>query len=184
MLDTPDLNLFAFFARPGETVFLRRAILLEGIAWGHGLSMAYIAHLSGIFTNTDQLQMVQPMLGEFQSHRVHLLCFLQALKPSIFTRILVLAIQAVTVPLYFLTCLVYSPLCHAGARFISSYAVHFYTDALTALDKGEMPRVTAMEAPPVAIRFYKLRVGSRFRDVLLNIRADDAFHSVFNEVCN
>lgn len=70
VLNTPDLNLFA---RPRETVFLRRTIMLEGIAWGHGLSMAYIGHLRDIRTYIDQLQMVQPMLGEFQSHRVHLL---------------------------------------------------------------------------------------------------------------
>lgn len=106
------------------------------------------------------------------------------MKPSIFTRVLLLVIQAVAVPLYFLTCLVYAPLCHSGAHFISSYAVDFYTDALTALDMGEMPHVAAMEAPPVAMWFYKVTVGSRFREVLLNIRADDAFVSLFNQVCN
>lgn len=183
VLDTPELNLSAFVERPRETIFLRRALLLESVHWIHGLTMAYVCHLRSILTNHDELQMVQPMLGEYQSHRIHLLSFLQALKPSIFTRVLLIVIQAMIMPVYFLVCLVYPPLALSIARFVAAHATHFYSDTLTALEKGEMPRVAAMKIPPVAAWFYNLPAGARFRELLLNIRADDAFHSFYNEIC-
>ncbi len=146
--------------------------------------MAYIGHLRGILTNTDQLQMVQPMLGEFQSHCVHLLCFLQASKPSIFTRVFLVGIQAVALPLYFTIGLVYPQLCCSVARISSAFMVRFYTGALTESDDREMPHIKAMEAQPVAMWFYKLPMGSPFDRVLKCMRADEYFNTIFNELCN
>jgi hypothetical protein len=75
--------------------------MLEAILCGPGLAMAYVYHLRGILTYMDQLDKVMPMLAEFESRRVHFTCFLQTLKPSIFTRAFLVAIQAVTLPVYF-----------------------------------------------------------------------------------
>lgn len=71
ILDPPLLSWGAFITNYDETIFLRRSILLEGVVWVHGLASAYANHLIGILNNKDMLQMVQPGLGEFQSHRVH-----------------------------------------------------------------------------------------------------------------
>jgi len=128
--------------------------------------------------------MVEPMLGEFRSHRVHLMCFLQASKPSIFTRVFLVGIQAVALPLYFTIDLVYPQLYHSVARISSATMVKFYTVALTELDEREMTHIKAMEAPPVAMWFYKLPMGSRFDLALKCMRADEYFNTVFNEVCN
>lgn len=126
LLDTSSLNLIAFHDRPKETVFLRHALLLESILCGHGLAMAYVYHLRGILTNTDQLDTVTSMLAEFESRRVHLTCFLQTLKPSIFTRAFLVMIQAVTLPLYSIIGLVYPSLCHAADRFHSFILMLFF----------------------------------------------------------
>ena len=63
VVDTPDLNLFAFFARPRETFFLRRALLLEGDAWGHGLAITCAASLA-IPTN---FKWCSPCSGNFKA---------------------------------------------------------------------------------------------------------------------
>jgi ubiquinol oxidase len=183
LFDSEKLNLTAFWNHPDETLFLRRALLLEGLAWGHGLALMTLHHFRGILTNTDQLEIVQPMMGEFQSHRVHNLVFAQALEPSILTRLLLFGAQAVFLPLYVCTCLVYPPLCHATARLIASYAVEFYTDAIKKVGSGEWEMVAKMQSPNVACWFYGLPPRSPFWEVLLNIRADDAFHAQFNAVC-
>jgi len=79
----------------------------------------------GILCNKDMLQMVQPGLGEFQSHRVHFLSTVQTLKPSIITRALILVIQFIALPIHFLTCLFYAPICHAATSFTASFGTHF-----------------------------------------------------------
>lgn len=93
ILDSRSLNLSALFDSPYETVFLRRILVLEGLAWSHGLAVAYSGHLRGIMGNKAKLELVQPMLGEFQSHRVHMLSLLQALQPAIWTRALIIVLQ-------------------------------------------------------------------------------------------
>lgn len=40
-----------------------------------------------------------------------------------------------------------------------------------------------MKAPYLAQWFYGLSPDAPFTDVLLCIRADDVFHSLFNEIC-
>jgi len=67
----------------------------------------------GTLNNKDMLQMVQPGLGEFQNHRVHFLVTVQTLKPSIITRALILAIQFIALPIHFLACLFYAPICES-----------------------------------------------------------------------
>lgn len=87
-------------------------------------------------------------------------------------------------PIYFGICLVYPPLCHAIAPFIGDLAVRLYTTAISDIDAKHMPRMAGeLIAPPVAQWFYGLEANPPFRDVLLCIRADDVFHTAFNEVC-
>lgn len=93
VLDSRHLNLGAFWDSPNETIFLRRRVVLEGLAWSHGLAVAYSGHLRSIMRNKAKVELVQPMLGEFQSHRVHMLSLLQALQPAIWTLALIIVLQ-------------------------------------------------------------------------------------------
>lgn len=79
IFDPAPLDWGSFFTNFEETIFLRRSVLVEGVVWVHGLASAYASHLMGILYNKDMLQMVQPGLGEFQSHRVHYLSTVQTL---------------------------------------------------------------------------------------------------------
>lgn len=183
ILDPAPLDWGSFINNTQETIFLRRSIFIEGLVWAHGLGSAYANHLAGIFDNTARLQVVQPGLGEFQSHRVHYFSTVQTLKPSIITRALVLVLQAIALPIHSAACLIYSPICHSATRFTAFFATQFFTDAIKAADRGEMPHLLSLRAPPVAQWFYGPPAGATYRDTLLNIRADDGFHVLFNEVC-
>ena len=65
----------------------------QGLAWCHGLATTHVHHLRGILANTSNVQMVDPMLGEFESHKVHLSVFLEGLQPALSTRLLLLVTQ-------------------------------------------------------------------------------------------
>lgn len=69
--------------------------------------------------------------------------------------------QAILLPIYFTTCLIHPPLCHAGARFVGTLAIQLYTDALIAAEKGkdDMPQSLSIRAPPIARWFYGLPVS-------------------------
>lgn len=58
-----------------------------------------------------------------------------------------------------------------------------HTDALLAATKGDkMRKLKATTAPPHAQWFWSLPPGTSFLDVVKTIRADDRFHSLFNEI--
>lgn len=51
------------------------------------------AHLRGLLFGTDQTDMVQIKLGEWQSHRAHQQSFMQAYPPAILTRVFLIFLQ-------------------------------------------------------------------------------------------
>lgn len=183
LVDSEMLNMGSFFSNYDETIFFRRGLLLTGVAWCSPLAMAFAYHLRGIFTNTDNVEMVQSLLGEYQSHRTHYFSFVQVLKPSIFTRLLLLIAQAVIVPFVFFTCLIYPPVAHSTAAFAASYGMELYTNAIKEMEKGQMPEVAKLHAPPISQWMYGLPPNTSFYDALTNFRADDAWHTFFNEAC-
>jgi len=71
-----------------------------------------------------------------------------------------------TFPIHFLACLFYAPICHAATRFTASFATQFYTDAIKAADRGAMPHLLSLRAPPIAQCFYFLPSGASYRDAL------------------
>jgi len=74
-------------------------------------------------------------------------------------------------------------MCHSLAKFIGGLAVRLYSTALDDMDAGHMPCLTELHAPIIAQWFYGLGPSASIRDVFLCIRADDVFHTMFNEVC-
>lgn len=123
LFDSMGLGLGAFLTSTRETIYLRRVLLMAvGVArsdewvpaWSiysnplnpsiakpphqtllgsHGLAGAFAAHLRGLLFGTDQSEMVHCKIGEWQSHTAHQQSLLQAFKPAIFTRILLMFVQ-------------------------------------------------------------------------------------------
>ena len=65
----------------------------QNLAWCHALAAAYAYHLRGILANTSNIQFVNPMMAEFESHKVHLSAYLEATHPALPTRLLLLLTQ-------------------------------------------------------------------------------------------
>lgn len=114
------LGLGAFLTYTRETIYLRRVLLMavryccldghliiksfsnpsvyttpphQTLLASHGLSGAFAAHLRGLFFGTDQSEMVHCKIGEWQSHSAHQQSIIQAFKPGIFTRILLIFVH-------------------------------------------------------------------------------------------
>jgi hypothetical protein len=66
--------------------------------------------------------------------------------------------QALSIPPYFLACVIYSPLCHATARFVANLAVCLYTTAIERYEHHELVLIRRLPIPPVARHFYGLQV--------------------------
>jgi len=79
---------------PLETLYLRRLVLLEGLAWGHGLAVGYLHHLISLWTNQEEGYVIAGVLmAEFNSHRTHAAILQSLTQPGPLTRLVLLALQ-------------------------------------------------------------------------------------------
>ncbi len=69
---------------------------------------------------------------------------------------------------------------HAFVDNLEREAVKTYTHAIHEIDHGRLPHWATMEAPSIAMDYWRLPQGSTLRDVILAIRADEACHAHVN----
>lgn len=69
---------------------------------------------------------------------------------------------------------------HSFVDNLEREAVKTYTHAIRDLDEGRLPEWESLPAPAIAIRYWRLKEGATMRDVLLNVRADEACHAHVN----
>lgn len=67
--------------------------------------------------------------------------------------------QAVTIPPYFLACVVNPAFCHATARFVANLAARLYTDGIRRHRDYELVLTRKLGAPPIAQAAYGLDVS-------------------------
>lgn len=117
------------------------------------------------------------LLAEAENERMHLLTWTEVLKPNVFERALILAVQGGFFNSYFLLYALSPRLAHRFAGYLEEEAVQSYTDFLEAIDNNE---ISNGPAPPIAIDYWKLPNDARIRDVVLAVRADEAHHRDVN----
>jgi hypothetical protein len=71
-------------------------------------------------------------------------------------------------------------LAHRFVGYLEEEAVHTYTEAIRMIDEGNLPLWQAKRAPEFAIEYYGLEETAKMREVLLNVRADEAVHRSVN----
>ena len=69
---------------------------------------------------------------------------------------------------------------HRFVGYLEEEAVHTYTKCLEALDNDKLPLWKDKKACNFAIEYFGLNDNASFRDVLLNVRADEAIHRSVN----
>jgi hypothetical protein len=164
--------------------YLLRMTLLETVAGIPGMVGAMARHFRSLRTMRRDGGWVHTLLEEAENERMHLLTALElrSAKPSITLRALVLVTQGVLFNAYFAAYLVAPSACHRFVGYLEQEAVSTFGHMLADLDAGRLPEWKDKPAPEIAMRYWRLAPGSKMRDLILAIRADEAIHRDVNHV--
>ena len=157
-------------------------IFLETVAGVPGMVASMVRHFESLRLMRRDGGWIHSLLGEAENERMHLLTFLELKRPGVLMRGAVLLTQGVFFNGFFLAYLVAPSFCHRFVGYLEEEAVHTYTRAIAELDAGHLPGWSALAAPPIAIKYWRLGEAATMRDVLLAVRADEAIHRDANHV--
>jgi len=154
-----------------------RAVVLETVAAVPGMVGATINHLKCLRHMSDDNGWIRTLMEEAENERMHLMTFVEIAKPTLFERFVIIAVQWVFYVAFFLLYLISPRTAHRVVGYFEEEAVISYTHYLAEIDEGRSENVPA---PEIALRYWKMPVGSSLRDVVLLVRADEAHHRDVN----
>ncbi|KAL3471889.1 alternative oxidase-domain-containing protein [Aspergillus californicus] len=164
-----------------ETKWLRRFVFLESVAGVPGMVGGMLRHLRSLRRMKRDNGWIETLLEESFNERMHLLTFLKVAEPGWFMRLMVLGAQGVFFNGFFISYLISPRICHRFVGYLEEEAVLTYTRAIKDLESGKLPGWEKMEAPEIAIQYWKMPEGNRtMKDLLLYVRADEAKHREVN----
>lgn len=154
-----------------------RAIVLETVAAVPGMVGATINHLKCLRRMCDDRGWIRTLMDEAENERMHLMTFIEVAKPTVFERLVILAVQWVFYLGFFALYLISSKTAHRIVGYFEEEAVLSYTLYLKEIDEGRSKNV---QAPEVARRYWNLPDDATLRDIVLVVRADEAHHRDVN----
>ncbi|MGN6376040.1 MAG: alternative oxidase [Sphingomonas sp.] len=154
-----------------------RAIVLETVAAVPGMVGATINHLKCLRRMCNDEGWIRTLMEEAENERMHLMTFIEIAKPTLFERLVILAVQWVFYVAFFGLYLVSARTAHRVVGYFEEEAVISYTLYLKEIDEG---RSVNVPAPEIAKHYWKLPEGATLRDVVLVVRADEAHHRDVN----
>jgi ubiquinol oxidase len=167
-----------FFA---DTFFVKRyghrAIVLETVAAVPGMVGATLTHLKCLRRMCPDRGWIKTLLDEAENERMHLMTFIEIARPNWLERLLVLLVQGGFYNAFFLLYLVSPKTAHRVVGYFEEEAVISYTHYLGEIDAGRQANVPA---PPIALSYWGLPAGSTLRDLIIEVRADEANHRDVN----
>lgn len=119
---------------------------------------------------------IHEMLRDAENERMHLLTFLKLAKPGIFMRTALLGAQGVFFNFFFILYLAAPKLAHRFVGYLEEEAVVTYTNVIKEMEEGRLPEWDNLDAPNIAIDYWKLNKDAKLLDVIKSIRADEATH--------
>lgn len=161
-----------FAARYGH-----RAIVLETVAAVPGMVGATVNHLKCLRRMCEDRGWIRTLMEEAENERMHLMTFIEVAQPTLFERLIILAVQWVFYVAFFALYLVSAKTAHRVVGYFEEEAVISYTHYLKELDEGRSPNVPA---PAIARHYWQLPEEATLRDVVLVVRADEAHHRDVN----
>lgn len=117
------------------------------------------------------------LLDEAENERMHLMTFVELVKPTPLERALVIVAQVLFYVWYALIYALSSRVAHRIVGYLEEEAVFSYTLYLEKIDNGGIEDVPA---PTVAINYWDLPQDARLRDVIVAIRNDEMRHQEVN----
>ena len=165
------MRVFAdkFFAKR----YGHRAVVLETVAAVPGMVGGLLQHLKAIRYIRDDEGWIRELLDEAENERMHLMTFIKIAAPSKLERYMIMAGQMVFYNFYFFLYLLAPRTAHRVVAYLEEEAVISYTQYLAELDAG---RVENVPAPELAIEYWDLPKDARLREVIIQVRADEAGH--------
>lgn len=130
---------------------------------------------------THILFWIGKLLEEAENERMHLLTWMQVIRPTFLERLLVLGAQLFYTPFYTAMYILSPRTAHRFVGYLEEVAVHEYTMFLQAIDSGKIVNV---DAPEIAKKYWNLPPDAKLRDVVLAVRADEAMHRDVNHICS
>ena len=172
-------GFFRFFA---DTFFAKRyghrAVVLETIAGVPGMVAGMWIHLKSLRRmETGHGPMIRELLEEAENERMHLMFFIEIAKPNIFERLLILLAQGIFWNFYFLLFVFFPKTAHRMIHYFEREAVLSYTQYLEMIELGQIDNPPA---PQLAIDYYNMEPGARLKDMIINVRNDEAKHADVN----
>ena len=154
-----------------------RAVVLETVAAVPGMVGGAMQHLRCLRRMEDDNGWIRTLLDEAENERMHLMTFVHIAKPNGLERALILLAQGAFYNAFFAIYLISPRTAHRIVGYFEEEAVISYTQYLEEIDAGRHENVPA---PQIAIDYWKLSHDARLRDVVLQIRDDEAGHRDVN----
>lgn len=158
------------------SVIINRIVFLETVAGVPGMVGGSLRHLRSLRLMQRDQGWINSLLSEAENERMHLLTFMHVKRPNVLFRGLVWVAQGVVWNFMFVMYLACPRMAHKFVGYLEEEAVKTYTGIIERLDKGQNNDLRDMEVPSIAKDYWKLGEDCTMRDLLLQIRADEAHH--------
>lgn len=154
-----------------------RAVVLETIAAVPGMVGGLLQHLKSLRFIRDDRGWIKTLLDEAENERMHLLIYSKIARPTAFERIAIVVVQFFFYHFYFLLYLITPATAHRVVGYFEEEAVHSYEHYLRLVGEGKHENV---EAPDIAIAYWKLSTDARLTDVIEATIKDEMLHRDVN----
>ena len=180
--DAFALSMTKFFRFTADTFFAKRyghrAVVLETVAGVPGMVAGVWMHFKSLRAmKAGYGEQIREMLAEAENERMHLMFFIEIAKPNIFERLLVTSAQIIFGLFYLFMYIFFTRTAHRMIGYFEDEAVKSYTEYLELVESGKVPNI---DAPNLAIQYYKLGTNAKLSDLIRCVRADEEHHSETN----
>jgi len=165
----------AFFAQR----YGNRAVVLETVAAVPGMVGGAMLHLRSLRKMRNDEGWIRTLLDEAENERMHLMTFVEIAKPTFLERIIVISAQFLFYVLYLIIYVLSTKTAHRIVGYLEEEAVVSYSDYLNLIEEGQIENV---DAPQIAIDYWKLNDNAKLKDVITVIRADEMSHREVNHL--
>ena len=180
--DTFALSMTKFFRVIADTFFAKRyghrAVVLETVAGVPGMVAGVWMHFKSLRAmKAGYGEQIREMLAEAENERMHLMFFIEIARPNYFERFIVLFAQIIFGLFYLFMYIFFTRTAHRMIGYFEDEAVKSYTEYLELVESGKVKNI---QAPKLAIQYYKLGSNAKLSDLIRCVRADEEHHSETN----
>lgn len=168
---------------PTPRSLIYRVLILESIAGCPGMVAAGVRHFRSLRKMERDGGWIHTLLEEAENERMHLLVFMQMFTPGLATRLAVLTLQYVLVAALMTVYVIRPQLVHRFVGYLEETAVQTYLNIIKHLETPGSKiheEWKDLDAPEIAVNYWRMPRDSKFLDVIKQICADEMHHRDVN----